>query len=96
MLFQIYGERAGFQLLGWLMVFLGLIAANELARRSKKGGIFFFLILPAGLTIYFIAVAVGAANFVNPYATREIVEGIEAFMEKEGIGDIHEIIGCVK
>ena len=42
------------------------------------------------------AVAVGAANFVNPYATREIVEGIEAFMEKEGIGDIHEIIGCVK
>lgn len=42
------------------------------------------------------AVAVGAANFINPYATREIVEGIEAFMEKEGIGDIHEIIGCVK
>ena len=28
MLFQIYGETAGFQLLGWLMVFVGLIVAN--------------------------------------------------------------------
>mgnify|MGYP003302970401 CR=1 FL=1 len=25
MLFQIYGETAGFQLLGWLLVFVGLI-----------------------------------------------------------------------
>ena len=41
MLFQIYGERAGFQMLGWLLVFLGLILTNEIARRSKKGGIFF-------------------------------------------------------
>ena len=61
MLFQIYGDLAGYQLLGWLLVFLGLILTNELARRSKKGGIFFFLILPAGLTVYFIAIAVGAA-----------------------------------
>ncbi len=42
------------------------------------------------------AVAVGTANFHNPYATREIVEGIRAFMEEKGIEDIHEIIGCVK
>ena len=62
MLFQIYGERAGFQLLGWLLVFLGLIITNELERRTKKGGLFFFLVLPAGLTVYFIAVAVGAAT----------------------------------
>ena len=61
MLFQIYGDLAGFQLLGWLLVFAGLIITNEIARRSKQGGIFFFLILPAGLTVYFIAVAVGAA-----------------------------------
>ena len=61
MLFQIYGERAGFQLLGWLLVFLGLILTNEIARRSKKGGIFFFLVLPGVLTVYFIAVAVGAS-----------------------------------
>ena len=61
MLFQIYGETAAFQLLGWLMVFVGLILANEFARRTKWGGIACFLILPAGLTIYFISIYVGAA-----------------------------------
>ncbi len=40
------------------------------------------------------AVAVGAANFINPYATVEVVEGIEAFMRKEGVEDIRELIGC--
>lgn len=48
--------------------------------------------LRAGAT----AVAVGAANFINPYATEEVVKGIEAFMKEEKIQDIHEIIGCVK
>lgn len=61
MLFQIYGETAGFQLLGWLMVFVGLILANEFARRTKWGGIACFLVLPVGLTIYFISIYVGAA-----------------------------------
>lgn len=42
------------------------------------------------------AVAVGAMNFVNPYATVETIEGIEEFMEKEGIEQIAELIGCVK
>lgn len=40
-------------------------------------------------------VAVGAANFVNPIATQEVVEGIEAYMSRHGIEDINEIIGCV-
>lgn len=48
--------------------------------------------LMAGAT----GVAVGAANFINPYATEEVVKGIEAFMKEEKIQDIHEIIGCVK
>lgn len=61
MLFQIYGETAGFQLLGWLMVFVGLILANEFARRTKWGGIACFLVLPVGLTIYFISIYAGAA-----------------------------------
>ena len=61
MLFQIYGETALFQLLGWLLVFVGLILANEFARRTKWGGIACFLILPAGLTVYFISIYVGAA-----------------------------------
>ncbi len=61
MLFQIYGENAGYQLLGWLLVFVGLILINEIARRSKLGGIACFLVLPAGLTVYFISIYVGAA-----------------------------------
>lgn len=40
-------------------------------------------------------VAVGAMNFVNPYATVEIIEGIEAYMKKYGIEDIKELIGGV-
>ena len=62
MLFQLYGDKALYQLLGWLMVFLGLVLTNEIARRTKKGGIFFFLVLPGALTVYFIAIAIGAAN----------------------------------
>ena len=42
------------------------------------------------------AVAVGAMNFVNPYATVEIVEGIEDYMRSNGIEDISEIIGAVE
>lgn len=42
------------------------------------------------------AVAVGTANFRNPYATVEIIKGIEEYMKKNSISDIHELIGCVK
>lgn len=42
------------------------------------------------------AVAVGAMNFINPYATVEIVEGIEAYMKQYGIADIGEIIKGVR
>ncbi|MGN0411510.1 MAG: dihydroorotate dehydrogenase, partial [Lachnospiraceae bacterium] len=42
------------------------------------------------------AVAVGAMNFVNPYTTVEIVEGIEAYMQKYRIEDINELIGAVE
>ena len=62
MLFQIYGNNALFQLLGWVAVFAGLIICNEISRRSKAGGIFFFIVLPAVLTIYFIAIQIGAHN----------------------------------
>lgn len=41
-------------------------------------------------------VSVGTANFHNPYTTVEIVDGMKGFMEEKGIGDINEIIGCVK
>ena len=41
------------------------------------------------------AVAVGAMNFVNPYATVEVVEGIENYMRRYGIEDVTELIGAV-
>ncbi|MCI8616237.1 MAG: dihydroorotate dehydrogenase [Lachnospiraceae bacterium] len=41
------------------------------------------------------AVAVGAMNFVNPRATVEVVEGIEAYMQRYKVGDIKELIGAV-
>lgn len=47
--------------------------------------------LMAGAT----AVSVGAMNFVNPCATIEVIEGIEAYMKQYGIEDIREIIGCM-
>lgn len=47
--------------------------------------------LMAGAT----AIAVGTANFRNPFATVEIIDGINDFLAKEGITDIKEIIGCV-
>ncbi|MBE5859988.1 MAG: dihydroorotate dehydrogenase [Butyrivibrio sp.] len=40
-------------------------------------------------------VAVGAMNFHNPYATVEVIEGIEKFMKEQGIEDINDIRGCV-
>jgi hypothetical protein len=61
MLFQVYGENAVFQWLGLLLVFGALIGLNEVARRSKLGGLVLFAALPAVLTVYFVAVAVGAA-----------------------------------
>ena len=39
------------------------------------------------------AVEVGAANLVNPYASRDIVEALPAAMEKYGIKDLKELIG---
>lgn len=41
------------------------------------------------------AVAVGMMNFVNPYATGEIVSGIEDYMHRYDIRNISEIIGAV-
>ena len=42
------------------------------------------------------AVAVGTANFRNPYTTVEVVDGIQAYMQKYGVEDINDLIGCVK
>ena len=39
------------------------------------------------------AVQVGAANLVNPFACRDIINDLPATMEKYNISDLNEIIG---
>lgn len=41
------------------------------------------------------AVSVGTANFTNPTATIDIINGIQDYMENNGIEDINELIGAV-
>lgn len=40
------------------------------------------------------AVQIGTATFVNPLASIEIIDGLESFMRREGIRDLHEIVGA--
>ena len=42
------------------------------------------------------AVQVGTANFINPRATLDIVEGLRKFCDDQGISSIDEIIGTLK
>lgn len=42
------------------------------------------------------AIQMGAAIFRNPMAPIEVIEGLESWMESEGVKDINEIVGGVK
>lgn len=42
------------------------------------------------------AVSVGTANFHNPYATAEVVSGIESYMKKYNVEDINGLVGAVR
>lgn len=42
------------------------------------------------------AVQVGTANFVNPTATMDIVDGLERFLAENNIGDIKELIKSLR
>jgi len=46
--------------------------------------------LMAGAT----AVQVGTASFANPRAVLDVLEGIEDYLAREGLGDVREIIGA--
>ena len=48
-------------------------------------------LLLAGATM----VSVGSANFYNPYATTEIIDGLNRYLERKNISDINDIIGAV-
>ncbi len=40
-------------------------------------------------------VAVGTANFYNPYATVEIIDGIKDYMNRHKVEDVNDLIGLV-
>ena len=42
------------------------------------------------------AVAVGTANFVNPHATVEIIDGIAQYCKRHGVEDVQELIGALE
>ena len=42
------------------------------------------------------AIQVGTASFTNPRAPLDILEGIEQFMEKEGIDNLTDLIGVAR
>ncbi len=59
MLFHVYGDHALIQWGMMLLVLVGLILFNEFARRTKWGGAITFGLIPAALTVYFLAIAIG-------------------------------------
>ena len=42
------------------------------------------------------AVAVGTANFSNPHATVDVIDGIVQYCEEQGVKDVTELIGALK
>ena len=43
-----------------------------------------------------VAVQVGTANFINPHATTDIIDGIETFLMERNISDISDIIATLR
>jgi len=43
-----------------------------------------------------VAVQIGTANFINPHATTDIIDGIETFLMERNISDISDIIATLK
>ena len=68
--------------------YLSILGKDAELRGKKKYELEFIL---AGAT----AVSVGTANFFNPRATMDVVEGIEAYMKRKNVEDINSLIGLV-
>lgn len=47
--------------------------------------------LMAGAT----AIEIGTANFIDPTTTIKVIEGMNEWLDKHGVKDVHEIIGCM-
>ena len=48
--------------------------------------------LMAGAT----AIQVGTANYIDPAASGKIADGIDQWLDRHGVADVHEIIGALK
>ena len=42
------------------------------------------------------AVAVGTANFADPFAAKKVAQGIEQYMKEQKVEDVKELIGAVR
>ena len=42
------------------------------------------------------AVAVGTANFMNPQATVDVIDGIIGYCEEQGVNDVNDLIGALE
>lgn len=42
------------------------------------------------------AVAVGTANFINPQATVDVIDGIIDYCEEQGVNDVNDLIGALE
>ena len=47
--------------------------------------------LMAGAT----AIEIGTANFIDPTVTVKVIDGINEWLDRHGVADVHDIIGCV-
>lgn len=56
---------------------------------DTKSALEFFM---AGAT----AISIGTANFINPQVSREIIEGIKKYLEKNKINSINKLIGSLE
>lgn len=42
------------------------------------------------------AVEVGTANFVNPAATQDIIDGLDSYLDRHGFKSVNDIIGALE
>ena len=42
------------------------------------------------------AIEIGTANFIDPAISAKVVEGMEAYCERHGFGQIKELIGALQ
>jgi dihydroorotate dehydrogenase (NAD+) catalytic subunit len=73
----------------------------QVARKSKIPIIGIGGIMAAEDALEFLiagatAIQVGTANFVNPHATIEIIDGIETFLADQGIASVNDIVGTLE